>query len=215
MVHNEPPPMADWAGQYLAALKARDGAEKANIGLYDHCARVEDEKAELAQQLAGAEAAAAADREEAKAAAAAPAPSLFRVSSPPAPRAESPSVAEMRQDLARAQQERSELQRRVDLLAGDLEALKARSRKEGKKLAQSSAQVAHLTTRLRDRDEELRGKAKLVEDVQDENVTLNLQLNVAEERAQKLKEENQELIDRWMARMGKEAERMNAESRFG
>ncbi|RMZ91763.1 hypothetical protein DV736_g1027, partial [Chaetothyriales sp. CBS 134916] len=207
--------MADWAEQYLAALTARDGAEKANVGLYEHCTRIEDEKAELALQIADSEAAAAAttraDREEAKT----PAPSLFRVSSPPAARPESPSVAEMRQDLARAQQERSELQRRVELLASDLEALKAKSRKEGKKLAQSGAQVAHLTTKLRDRDEELKGKAKLIEDVQDENVTLNLQLNVAEEGAQKLKEENQELIDRWMARMGKEAERMNKESRFG
>jgi hypothetical protein len=72
-----------------------------------------------------------------------------------------------------------------------------------------------MTVRLRDRDEELKGKAKLVEDVQDEMVMLNLQLNVAEEQSKKLKMENQELVDRWMARMGKEADAMNRESKFG
>ncbi|RMZ76306.1 hypothetical protein DV738_g5015, partial [Chaetothyriales sp. CBS 135597] len=200
--------MTDWAQQYLGALKARDRVEKANIRLYEHCARIEDEKAELAQV------ALVTKGEGPEPNRPPPPPSLFRVSSPP-PRPESPSVAEMRLDLARAQQERSELQRRLELLTSDLDSLKVRSRKEAKKLAQTSVQVAHLTTKLRDRDEELKGKAKLVEQVQDENVTLNLQLNVAEERAQKLKEENQELIDRWMARMGKEAERMNEESKFG
>ena len=29
--------MADWAEQYLAALRARDEVEKANINLYEHC----------------------------------------------------------------------------------------------------------------------------------------------------------------------------------
>lgn len=29
--------MTDWAEQYLAALKARDEVEKANIELYDYC----------------------------------------------------------------------------------------------------------------------------------------------------------------------------------
>lgn len=71
-----------------------------------------------------------------------------------------------------------------------------------------------MTVRLRDRDEELRGKAKLVEEVQDEMVTLNLQLNMAEEKAEMLKKENQELVDRWMARMGKEADAMNDKSQF-
>jgi hypothetical protein len=40
-------------------------------------------------------------------------------------------------------------------------------------------------------------------------VTLNLQLNIAEEQTEKLKEENKELVDRWMARKGKEADAMN------
>lgn len=53
-----------------------------------------------------------------------------------------------------------------------------------------------------------------VQSVQDELASLNLQLNMAEERSSKLQRENQELIDRWMARMGREADAMNEASKF-
>lgn len=45
-------------------------------------------------------------------------------------------------------------------------------------------------------------------------VSLNLQLNMAEQRAEKLEGENRELVERWMVRMGKEAEEMNRRSRW-
>lgn len=45
-------------------------------------------------------------------------------------------------------------------------------------------------------------------------MSLNLQFNMAEERAKRFEEENQQLVDRWMARMGQEAEAMNKASRF-
>lgn len=50
--------------------------------------------------------------------------------------------------------------------------------------------------------------------VQDELASLNLQLNMAEERSSRLQRENQELIDRWMAHKSKEAEAMNEASKF-
>ncbi len=52
------------------------------------------------------------------------------------------------------------------------------------------------------------------QDVHDETVSLTLQLNMAEEQSQSLRRENQELVDRWMKRMGQEADAMNDESRF-
>lgn len=137
-----------------------------------------------------------------------------RVGSPPA-RPESPSGTQIRQDLSKAQQERAELQTRLDVTIKELEKLRAKSKSDSKKIAQLTANVSQLTMKLRDRDEELKGKAKLVEDVQDENVTLNLQLNMADEQAKKLRKENQDLVDRWMARMGKEADQMNDQHRFG
>jgi hypothetical protein len=53
-----------------------------------------------------------------------------------------------------------------------------------------------------------------LQSVQDELVSLNLQLNMAEEKSCRLQRENQELIDRWMARVGKEADAMNNASQF-
>lgn len=77
-----------------------------------------------------------------------------------------------------------------------------------------SRQKADVERKLRDRDEELKGKGRLVEQAQDEMVALGLQLNVAEEQKDKLTRENQELVDRWMKRMGEEAERVNRDSRW-
>ena len=121
---------------------------------------------------------------------------------------------QIRQDLTRAQQDRAELQTRLDKVTKELETLKAKSKVDTKRISQLSAGVTQMTVRLRDREEELKGKAKLVEDVQDEMVTLNLQLNIAEEQTEKLKEENKELVDRWMARKAQEADALNDESKF-
>lgn len=46
-------------------------------------------------------------------------------------------------------------------------------------------------------------------DVHDEVISLNLQLNMSEQRVKDLRAENKELIDRWMAYKGQEAEEMN------
>jgi hypothetical protein len=46
-------------------------------------------------------------------------------------------------------------------------------------------------------------------DVHDEVISLNLQLNMSEQRVKDLRAENKELIDRWMAHKGHEAEEMN------
>lgn len=66
-----------------------------------------------------------------------------------------------------------------------------------------------MSRKLRDREDELRQKNKLVADVQDELAVLNLQLTVAEQERKKAKDEVKVLVDRWMKRMGEEAERMN------
>ena len=53
-----------------------------------------------------------------------------------------------------------------------------------------------------------------MEQAQDEMVSLGLQLNMAEARSEKLEVENKELVERWMRRVGEEAERVNRESRW-
>lgn len=173
-------------------------------------ARLADQKAELEKKVKDGQSA-----ETTAQASSSPPPlvGLRRVTSPPLP--ESTSVTQLRQDLTKAQQERTELQSRLDTASRELDIIKAKSKIDTKKLNQLTVSVSQLTLKLKDRDAELKGKAKLLEDVQDEHVTLNLQLNMAEEQTQKLRKENQDLVDRWMARMGKEADRMNDESKFG
>ena len=48
----------------------------------------------------------------------------------------------------------------------------------------------------------------------DETVSLTLQLNMAEERCEKLQKENKDLVDRWMKKMAQEADAMNNDSKF-
>ncbi|ETI21252.1 hypothetical protein G647_07597 [Cladophialophora carrionii CBS 160.54] len=212
--------MATWREQYLAALQARDQVEKANLDLYDYCTKLADERAELEKKVRLAERSSTSEDPPAV-----PEPvttpgwGIRRVTSP-ATRPESPNssatqLVQLRQDLSKAQSERADLQTRLDTALRDLESLKSKTKVDNKRITQLSASVNQLTIKVRDREEELRGKAKLIENVQDENVTLNLQLNMAEAQSAKLKRENQELVDRWMARMGKEADRMNEEGRFG
>jgi Autophagy protein 16 (ATG16) len=45
-------------------------------------------------------------------------------------------------------------------------------------------------------------------------LALNIQLNVTDEKCQKLEDENKQLTARWMARIGQEADEMNLKSRF-
>lgn len=77
-----------------------------------------------------------------------------------------------------------------------------------------SREKRDLERRLRDREEEVRQKQRLVENVHDEMAGLNLELNMAEEKAAKLKGENDELVERWMTKKKEEAEKMNSESRW-
>jgi hypothetical protein len=69
-----------------------------------------------------------------------------------------------------------------------------------------------LERRARDTAEELKGKGRLVEDVHDEMVALNLQLNMAEQEQEKLRKENDDLTKRWVKRMEEEAKKMNERS---
>lgn len=49
----------------------------------------------------------------------------------------------------------------------------------------------------------------ICQNVQDEMITLNLQLSMAEKERDKVKKENKELVERWMKSKGAEADKMN------
>ncbi|KIW98038.1 uncharacterized protein Z519_01622 [Cladophialophora bantiana CBS 173.52] len=214
--------MATWKEQYLAALQARDHVEKANLALYDYCTKLADERAELQKKARLAERASSSENTPVPEPVTSPGWGIRRVTSPStqgtrpdSPSATATTLAQLRQDLSKAQTERADLQLRLETALRELDTLKGKAKADSKRITQLNASVSQLTIKLRDRDEELRGKAKLIESVQDENVTLTLQLNMAEEKSQKLKKDNEDLVDRWMTSKGREADKMNEEGRFG
>lgn len=124
------------------------------------------------------------------------------------------SISKVRHDLSEAQRSRGLMETRLHSVTEELQKLKIQLSLDSKRIGELSREKVILTTGMRDRDEELRGKAKLLEDVHDESITLTLQLNMAEENTRRLQRENKELVDRWMARMGQEADAMNDRSEF-
>ncbi|KAJ5874290.1 Autophagy-related protein 16 [Penicillium soppii] len=204
--------MAHWRDEYLAALTVRDQREKANVTLYDAYAQLADRTSRLATT-----------------ATASPAPTHI-ASQPGIP---SPLVTPSkkqrgsesgltptdllnatRAELSEAQRSRSQLQDQLSHVTTEVETLRKKSTQEARRIHILESERAQLYLRLKDRDAELKGKAKLLEDLQDEMATLNLQLNMSEEKSTRLQKENQDLVDRWMARMGQEAEAMNNASKF-
>ncbi|PLN76480.1 autophagy protein 16 [Aspergillus taichungensis] len=198
--------MAPWAEEYSVALAVRDRREKANSAIYDAYTKLADRAGATTAPPSGAQSPAASRSP----------PTTDPKKQPKGESAQSSHdlLALTRADLAEAQRSRSELQDRLNRTTADLEKLRKRNTLDGRRIKSLEQDATHLQLRLKDRDEELRGKAKLLDDFQDEMASLNLQLNMAEERSGRLQRENQELVDRWMVRMGREAEAMNDASKY-
>ncbi|KAJ5893510.1 hypothetical protein N7495_005201 [Penicillium taxi] len=199
--------MSHWREEYLAALAVRDRKEKASVELYDAYTRLADRTATLAANPIEEH-----SREPRRSSS-----STSTIKNQPHYET-GLSPAELldtaRTELSEAQRSRSDLQGCLDRVTAEVEKLRKQNIQHTRKINSSESQRAQLQLRLKDRDEELRGKAKLLEDFQDEMATLNLQLNMAEEKSNKFQRENQDLVDRWMARMGLEADAMNDASKF-
>jgi hypothetical protein len=91
----------------------------------------------------------------------------------------------------------------------ELTTLRAKHATNTAQLTVLTREKAVLTQKVRDRDEEIQGKRGFVQETQDEMISLNLQLNMSEQRNERLTRENEELIARWMERKEVEAEEMN------
>lgn len=72
-------------------------------------------------------------------------------------------VSQVRQDLREAQRSRGLMETRLNSVTEELQRLKIQSSMDSKRIRELSKERAALTTGMRDRDEELRGKAKLLE----------------------------------------------------
>ncbi|KAI7111097.1 hypothetical protein KC343_g19390 [Hortaea werneckii] len=206
--------MSDWIEQYSAALTERDARELAHKRYIDAYTKLADRAALLEAKPSAAVASSPTPTPSGK--------DRTDTSTKPRggndPESDPPPLhdlpAGLRTDLASTQRARAALQTQVEDLTATISALQTQNQASSTQIAQLNRQKADIERKLRDRDEELKGKGRLVEQAQDEMVALGLQLNVAEEQKEKLTRENQELVDRWMKRMGEEAERVNRDSRW-
>ena len=73
------------------------------------------------------------------------------------------AIAKVRQDLSEAQRSRGLMETKLQSVTEELKKLKIQSSLDRKKISELTKEKAILTTGLRDRDEELKGKTKLLE----------------------------------------------------
>ena len=72
-------------------------------------------------------------------------------------------MIKVRQDLSEAQRSRILIEDRLHSVTEDLQKQKIQSLLDSRRIRELSREKAALTTGMRDRDEELKGKAKLLE----------------------------------------------------
>lgn len=106
-----------------------------------------------------------------------------KASSAPADISSPSSLAQIRSELASTQRTRVELETKLSTVNTELAALKASDNLQKQRIEQLEKVKANLERRGKDRVDELRGKGKFVEDIQDEMVALTLQLNMAEQES--------------------------------
>jgi len=190
--------MPSWRDEYILALRDRDEREKASYPTLD------DEFIHAFTNLLDRTAALEAEKT-----ANAPRSTDSKPRDPKVPEATSDGTAQVRSDLAEALRSNGQLQSRIKNAEAELVQLRAKTKTDGKLIEDLKREKAYLSRKLRDKEEELRGKTKLLDNTHNEVLSLNIQLNMSEQKNRDLKAENKELIDRWMARMGQEAEEMN------
>ncbi|KAF2087288.1 autophagy protein 16 [Saccharata proteae CBS 121410] len=201
-----------WLAEYISALHARDKREKAQESTINAFTKLADRTARLEAQAA--------------------VPPLSSQPSSPNPglKGKGPlargstaspiNVAgdatgpqdllnRLRTDLANSQSSRANLKAEVDSLNSDLRVLKTKSATDSRTIADLTRKATILERKLKDRESEIKEKGRLVEDLQDELVSLNLQFNMAEQKAEKAEKENREILERYLARVKMEAEEMN------
>ena len=121
------------------------------------------------------------------------------------------ALTQLRSELAATQKTRASLEASLGTLTTTVATLQLADTQQKQRIAQLEKHRAHLERRGKDKQEELKGKGRFVEEIQDEMVALNLQLNMAEQDKERLKKENEELTRRWVRKMEEEASRMNRE----
>lgn len=133
----------------------------------------------------------------------APAGLFPRMSSPPP--TEALSHLTLRQQLADAQKARSTLESQN----AQIPSLETTKQAQARQIISQEREITLLKRKLKDREEEVREKQKLATQWQDEMITLDLEKNMAEQKAEKMEGDNRVLVESWMREMEGRAEKMN------
>ncbi|KAH8669937.1 autophagy-related protein 16 [Ilyonectria robusta] len=187
--------MPNWRDQYLSSLKDAELSNPVNMDLVQTCSQMADRISALEAEKSSLESLISTSGKK-----------TTQSAEPPS---NDPGVAQLKQDLAEALRSKGVTETRLRTAEEELSKLRSKSKSDTKSVRDLTADRSSLTTRLKDRDYELREKRKLIEEVQDEMIALNLQMAMAEKERDRVKKENKELIDRWMKRMAQEADAMN------
>ncbi|KAK6077836.1 Autophagy protein 16 [Seiridium cupressi] len=190
--------MPDWRSQYLANLHEAELRNPVNKDLVAACSQLADRVASLEAEKAVLLQSSPAQPK-----------TTSSGSTPSSADSSDPTIAQLRLDLAEALRAKGQLQTKFKNADAELQKLRSKNKVDDKRIHDLTTERNSLTSKLRDRNEEVVGKTRLLKDVQDDNLTLNIQLDVRENDLKKLKSENKELVDRWMRKMEKEAEAMN------
>ncbi|KAI1478975.1 autophagy protein 16 [Daldinia eschscholtzii] len=200
--------MNDWRSEYLTSLQEAERNNPVNKDLVEACSQLADRVAALEAEKAVWQTSTNPPASLSGKAAVATTTSGTTTASATT----DPSVAQLRLELAEAFRSKGLLQSRLKAAEDELKKLRAKTKVDAKRINDLTAERNALTAKLKDRNEELAGKNKMLKDIQDENLTLNIQLDVTEQKAAKIAADNKDLIKRWMDRMKHEADAMNQEN---
>ncbi|KAI0180813.1 autophagy protein 16 [Hypoxylon sp. FL1284] len=207
--------MPDWRSEYLASLQEAEKNNPVNKDLVEACSQLADRIAALEAEKAVWQASSAppppssSSGKAATTTAAAGSPADNTTAAAAGAASGGPQT---KLELAEALRSKGQLQSRLKAAEDELRRLRSKTKVDAKRIGDLTAERNALMGRLKDRNEELVGKNKMLKDIQDDNLTLNIQLDVTEQKAAKVAAENKELVDRWMKRMRHEADAMNLEN---
>ncbi|KAH8672622.1 autophagy-related protein 16 [Tricladium varicosporioides] len=192
-----------WRNEYMQALKERDTKEK---GGYE---RIDDDLIEAFTQLLAHTAALQAQVDSVHSSTPESKPRDPAINTQSTTLSSPESDFQTKKDLAEALRSNTKLQTRLQAAEAELASLKMKTTGDARSIRDITRERDAVSRRLKDKEDELRQKTKMFNDAQDEMISLNLQLNMSEQNAKRVKAENKELIERWLIHKGQEAEAMN------
>ncbi|KAK6363225.1 hypothetical protein TWF730_000669 [Orbilia blumenaviensis] len=211
---------ATWRSDILVAFAERDAREKSQASIISEYTRLADRTATLTSIptifTTSTTTITTTTNEESPSN-----PLSSSSSSTPAPQPPSSdlqslhtALTTLRTDLTTSQKDRTTLQTQLTTTTTSLSLLQKSSTANLRELDKVKTERYHLEQKLKTRDEESKLNRKIIENLQDEILALNIQLDIGEQAKVRLKSENEELISRWMALKKDEAEAMNNNSKY-